>query len=636
MKFTDKKIFFTALSAIFLSNFSCGKIFAAEDIFVIDENYKLTKTFSTDWQSPEGKIIFFGGGGENFSENIFNRQIAIHGGNFEKVFGGFSSRGNVLNNNIHIYGGNFKDVFGGVSDTGSVVGNNIHIHGGIFKGGIVGGMVKNPQKFSEVSNNVINIYGMPDLQDATLTGGIFGDESKSSGNFLNINTVGLTVGKINSDSFEKIIFNLPSTVKNGETILSVAGGNISADKISFAIDGNSELQTGDKINLVINDLKTSEDLESSSDIDSNFTKTESTTSAKTFMTRGATLDYEVNLNQNSDGSITATVGDLIGPTSNPLPQSGDTDFIKAIIPELDPFTEMMTDAELYKENFAGGEKIFSAEKFLGLDDYKFFFNSGNKSVTTKSSGGNVKSSRGSYSLGFARSFNTEFGKIYVAPVFESAAGTYTATLSNNMFGSGNIKYAAGGIIARVIRENGFYCEGSFRTGRTENNFASNDFLIGGLPTHVTYSMEAPIFTGHLRIGDAIKIDKDNIFDFYGIYFATHQKGKNAVLSTGENVNFSSATAQTFRFGCRLTTRTSKISKIYTGLAWQYEKNSDSIATATNYSKTAEGATGSSGMIELGWKIKSSKLSTWNLDLKAVNYFGRQKGFNIAMTAEKNF
>ena len=34
------------------------------------------------------------------------------------------------------------------------------------------------------------------------------------------------------------------------------------------------------------------------------------------------------------------------------------------------------------------------------------------------------------------------GKIYVAPVFESAAGTYTATLSNNMFGSGNIKYAA--------------------------------------------------------------------------------------------------------------------------------------------------------------------------------------------------
>ena len=638
----DKKIFFATVAAVFAVNFPCEKIFAADEIFVLDEDYKITKSLANDWLNGEGKIIFYGGGGENFSADISNRQIAIHGGTFSKIFGGFTSGGNVFNNELSIYGGEVKGkIFGGVSSTGSVVGNKIYIYGGKFSGDIVAGKVQNPNSTSEVTNNVINIYGTPDLKNANFVGGIFGNEKKDAGNVLNINTAGLVVGRIDSDSFEKIIFNLPSTVKNGETILSVTRGNLALDKIGFATDGNSELQTGDKINLVIDGLKKTEsaDLESSADLEGVNVATSVPSvenSAQTYFTRGATLDYEVNLNQNSDGSITATVGNLIGATSNPIPQSDDTDFVKAIIPELDPFTEMMTDSELYKENFAGGDKIFSAENFLELNDYKFFFNSGNKTVKTKSGGGYVKTSRGNYSLGFARSFKTEFGKIYVAPVFESASGNYSALLSNNMLGSGNIKYKAGGIIARMMQENGFYFEGSFRAGRTENNFASNDFLISGLPTHVTYSMEAPIFTGHFRVGDAIKIDDKNILDLYGIYFATHQTGKTAVLSTGESVNFNSSTAQTFRTGFRLTTRASKVSKIYAGLAWQYEKNSDSIATATNYNKTSAGATGSSGMFEFGWQIKPNKFTSWTLDLNATGWVGRQQGFNILAKAQKSF
>ena len=171
--------------------------------------------------------------------------------------------------------------------------------------------------------------------------------------------------------------------------------------------------------------------------------------------------------------------------------------------------------------------IFDSEDFLDLNEYKFFFNKGNKNVTTKSGGGDIKTSRESYNLGFARSFKTDYGKIYVAPVFESAKGNYNATLFNNVFGSGDIKYSAGGFIARIMKNNGFYYEGSFRTGKTENNFASNDFLISGEKTYVSYSMEAPVFTGHLRIGNAFKIDQNNFLDLYGIYFATHQSGKTA-------------------------------------------------------------------------------------------------------------
>ena len=639
MKFKDRKIFIVTLATLILPNFPCVKVAQATDaeIFVIDEDYKVTKSSAQNWLNLNGEIIFYGGGGENFSADIFKRQIAINSGTFSKVFAGFTSAGNIFNNELWINGGKIENgLFGGVTSTGSVIGNKIHIQGGEISGDIIAGKVQEPLETSAVENNVINIYGEPDLKNANFNGGFLGSDFATAGNILNINTAGLTIGRINSNSFEKIYFNLPSTVKNGETILNIVDGDIDVNKISFALDGNSNLNTGDKLNLVINNLSKNADLQSSADIGTAVFSAPVTTSTQTYFTKGATQNYELNLNQNADGSITATVGNFIGQTSNPIPQTDDADFIKAIIPELDPFTEMMTDAELYKANFSSSDKIFSAEDFLQLHDYKFFFNSGSKTVSTKSSSGTLKTSRGSYSLGFARSFNSDFGKIYVAPVFESASGNYTATLSNSMLGTGKIKYSAGGIIARLMQENGFYIEGSFRAGRTENNFASNDFIISGYPTRVTYTMEAPIFTGHLRLGNAIKLDANNIFDLYGIYFATRQNGKTATLSTGDNVNFNSAFAQTFRLGYRLTTRLNKVSKIYSGLAYQYEKNSDSIATAINYFKQSEGATGSSGMVEFGWQIKPNRFTSWTLDLNATGWVGRQQGFNIFAKAEKSF
>ena len=86
----------------------------------------------------------------------------------------------------------------------------------------------------------------------------------------------------------------------------------------------------------------------------------------------------------------------------------------------------------------------------------------------------------------------------------------------------------------------------------------------------------------------------------------------------------------------MTTRLNKVSKIYSGLAYQYEKNSDSIATAINYFKQSEGATGSSGMVEFGWQIKPNRFTSWTLDLNATGWVGRQQGFNIFAKAEKSF
>ncbi len=635
MKLKDKKIFLATLAAIVLPSFPCVKVLAASDaeILMIDEEYKMTKSFARDWQNDSGKIIFY----DSKDSDIFGKQIAINGGNFSKIFGGSTFSGNIFNNELWINGGKIRNgIYGGLTSTGSVVGNKIFIQGGEISGNIIAGKVKNPDSTSIVSDNAINIYGSPDLQNANLFGGFLGSSSSDAGNILNISTSGITIGRISSDSFEKIYFNVPDTVQSGATILNILNGNIDVDKISFAIDGNSNLDTGDKINLVINNLSANADTELSADVGDENSESVVLDSMQTYFTKGATLDYELSLDKNDDGSITAVIGNFIGQTSNPISQSGDADFIKSIIPELDPFTEIMTDAELYKEDFSSDGKIFSAENFLELKEYKFFFNSGNKNAKTKSGGGYLKTSHGNFDLGFARSFKSNFGKIFVAPVFESASGNYSVALSNNMLGFGKIKYSAGGIIARMMKEKGLYFEGSFRAGRTENSFASNDFIISGLPSRVAYSMDAPILTGHLRIGDAIKFDKNNILDLYGIYFATRQSGKSATLSTGDKVNFNSSFAQTFRFGCRFTTRTNKVSKIYSGLAWQYEKNSDSIAAAANYLQRSDGATGSSGMFEFGWQIKPNKFTTWTLDLNASGWVGRQQGFNVFAKAQKNF
>ena len=107
MKFKDKKFFLVTLATLILPNFPCVKVAQATDaeIFVIDEDYKITKSSAQNWLNLNGEIIFYGGGGENFSADIFKRQIAINSGTFSKVFAGFTSAGNIFNNELWINGG---------------------------------------------------------------------------------------------------------------------------------------------------------------------------------------------------------------------------------------------------------------------------------------------------------------------------------------------------------------------------------------------------------------------------------------------------------------------------------------------------------------------------------------------------
>ena len=280
-----------------------------------------------------------------------------------------------------------------------------------------------------------------------------------------------------------------------------------------------------------------------------------------------------------------------------------------------------------------------------LNGYNIFLNTGGGRLKTKTGGGTyIRSSRGNYDLGFARSLDSQAGKLYIAPVFEHVTGHYNAVLPSNKFGEvqghGTTKYDAGGFIARKMNNAGYYFEGSFRGGRVENSFASNDFVRSDGKVRGEYSSKSTVFTGHVRLGQAKRLNANNVLDVYGMYFYTRQNGDDVDIysnSGKDRVSFNAVQNHTLRLGYRLTTCTSKISRVYTGLAYQYDRSSNSIVTAADgYSRTADGVKGSSGMLEIGWQIKPNKNNMWLVDINATGWLGHHEGFNLMAKMQKSF
>ena len=580
--------------------------------------------------------------------NVFGNTVNFSGGTTNWISGGevgyvgssldFTqlTGGNVYNNTVNISGGEINGgVIGGSALTGSATDNKINISGGKVSGVVIGGEVQQPQSTSEVKNNTITITGSPDLSGATLYG-YYGSGFSASNNTLQINTSGITIGSIDADSFSKVEFGIPQAFTAGGTVVTLNDSSSlssNMNKIGITLHGDSPLQTGDTFNLVVNGLSVSSDLVSSAD----------STSVPVTVAKGALLTGTVDLLSTDDG-ITATVGefDYNQPAYEEVAKTSEGEFAQVIIPELDPFTQSMTDSMLEDED-SSTEAEFSTFDIGAINGYSIFLNSGGGRIKTKTGGGTyIRTSRGNYDLGFSRTFEgVAAGRLYIAPVFERAQGHYTAQLPKNslgqwMKGHGSTKYTAGGLIARLLNKSGFYYEGSIRGGKAENSFGSSDFIIDDIKTHVTYDMSAPVWTGHLRFGKALKLNPKTLLDSYLTYSYTHQRGMSTTMSEGTHVNFDSVSGHSLRLGYRMTTRSSKISKVYGGLAWQYDKNSDSSVTAFNQSKKSDGSKGHSGMIELGWQIKPNRNTPWIVDINATGWMGRMQGFNVMAKIQKEF
>ena len=623
-------------------------------------------------------------GGEAFNGNAEGNTININGGTFSQVVGGFATGGSARNNTINISageitGGSASDLsgtaipYGGAITVGvgtvEISDNTINISGGTINEMISSGTG------GSMNNNLINIWGSPNLSSATLMGYSAGTHS---GNALNIAS---QITAYNIANFDNINFFIPASMTSGGTMLTLtdtSGTDLSGTAIRAAMQAGSNLDTGDTVTLI----------QSAGTITTNDSTTYGKMSQAEYdaikdrlpsgmLSDGVSINYEMTLEKSGDNAIIARIGEATDedypPTPNPTPTDSlnstnttpspspsnnnlrrQTEVISegAVVPTIhlagymsDKLVDWLPSSNFAFEDDADDSSDDTSNvSDVGKDNSNnIFMGGGGGSLRTKTGDGSyIDSTMKGFDIGYGRSLEYASGPLVFAPIFEYATGKYDSYLPDGTHGKGDTRYMAGGLIGRKTFKSGFYIEASARYGKTERDFSSDSMNNNGSPTFVHYDKtSAPIFNGHLRIGKQLRLNKNNLLDMYGIYFHAHQGSMNLKLHENGNdgvqdYHFNSANASKIRLGYRLTTRTSKISRIYTGLSFQYEHTSDAVGIYKDRRTPSAGNHGASGMIELGWLIKPNKTNPWMLDLNATGFVGHQKGLTASFKLQKEF
>lgn len=547
--------------------------------------------------------------------DVSDNTIEIRGGTITGgVTGGAAMSGTSHENRIMISGGSLEgQIIGGRSQAGAVQNNTIEISGGEINGSLIGGL----SNTGAVNDNVIVISGMPDLTDAYLIGAV--TSASADGNTLTIRTTGLTAKNISD--FDNLNFELDENVRAGATVITLtdeSGTDLGDTKISMNANGRSRLTTNDQLNLIVNQNGIRA-LDSSSDVDEG-SGSSGGLNYDDVMYRG-TEKYELGMNLSEDGTaLVATVGEYI-PEYVP------------ILPMEPPAVEIRPE----KDGEFADTQVEDVEHVQEQHGYEIFMNTGGGHLKTKTGNGSyIKSNMGSIDLGIARHFQRNSSILSFAPVFEYGFGDYDAYLPRGEHGYGHQKYMAGGAIIRSFNNSGFYYEGSLRGGQSKTTYSTNDFERKGQKTYVHYKADAPILLGHLRVGNQWRLGRDNLLDVYGYYAYARQGSASTTLNLGDRYNFSSTDSGRFRTGYRLTSRLSPISQLYTGLAFQYDLNSDATSKVNGHEKLTLGKDGASGMLEVGWLIRPLRENPWAIDIHATGWIGLQEGVTAMAKLKKVF
>ena len=551
--------------------------------------------------------------GSTGSGNVAYNSLVLNGGTFNLVFEGGSYKGNLIGNKIVISGGSLSFTANDApSYSGTVRDNLLKINGGSFS-----------NYYSSLPNvtainNIVEIAGNSNLSNVYLFGGILGDVDNASGNTLNVNGVGFTAKNIYD--FDTLNFYLPASTQNGDTALTLTedSTNISGATVNAVVEGGSKLTTGDKVKLLAN---------------GNGLNTSGTAMNGRFA-EGVTLTYDTDFNATSNG-LELTLGAVrVEDQTRALNQgaivaageiSNDTyrimDSIR--VEDFDPTDEQS------KENV----NLMMISNSWGI----FADTSGGKIKTKTGSGSYIESRSRGMNLGLARvTSNPNSTPFVIAPVIDYGKTNYDSYLADGTHGHGNSKHFLGGLFIRKMNKNGFYWEGSFRGGKADTSFSSDDFFRGSLRSTVGFDDSTQAFAGHVRVGKLKRLNKNNLMHVYGSYSHTHINGMNTTISTGENYNFDAVDNGTFLMGYRLTTRTSPISRFYTGLALQYQFNGSTSATYRGYTTSKAEIKGATGILEIGWQIRPRKSHPWALDINLTGKIGLQKGLSASAGVKKTF
>ncbi len=577
----------------------------------------------SDNGAATGNSLTINGG--SFSEAVYggdghtsasNNTITISRGRFDKaIYGGHSTSGATSNNTITISDGIFsRTVYGGSSNDGDASNNSITISGGSIGATIYAGAG------SSATNNTVNILG------GTLgTGGgtapsLFGGVHSSgigdvfTGNALNLHVSGQTANTVKN--FEYLNFYLPTTVADGDIVLTAAGmadltnGSGKSSVVNVGIDGGSStLAVGDTVTLIsAGTLVTNDDL--------------NTTADGTGM-QGVTLQYAFDIAAD-DHDLTATV------TS-----SGTTESSKA----LSEGGTVQASVVNQGSDLSSGSGMTNAIGAARSNMASFSAMSGG-SVRTET-GSHVDVKGVSLLAGLSGTFELLDTMVVAAPYLEYGYGaydTYNTFASGSVHGTGDSFYVGAGVLAHMDlleTETGHaYVEGGARAGMAYNSFKSDDLVSGGVAAQ--YDASSAYYGLNAGLGYVWNLTTESSLDLYGQYSWNELGSDSVTLSTGETVNFDAIDSHRVRLGARYSYEISEQATPYVDVAWEHEFDGSVSATTNGLAIAEPSLSGDTGILSSGLKLTPSEDLPLTLDLNVTGYVGRNQGVSGGLQAKVDF
>ena len=610
------------------------------------------------------------GGNVEVSGNAENNRVNISGSKVtENVYGGYTKNGNANNNIVnissgefaHIYGGrgsgngasvsgnkviieNAKiigDIYGGAgyNNLANVSGNTVVINNSTVGGDVYGGkMDAAPGKIVENNTVIIgggskvtrNVYatgygsgtagaGTVILNGAEITGTVLGNYAECIDKTLNICSLN---NKVNAfSSFDTINFYVPKDAKNNATMLTTTSGSsidlANVKTIRAGVANWSTLKKGDVINLLV----TGDELKN---VPVNMSTTnkldEVTKKAEIISSSLVELDGTVELSDN-DKNIVLKINEDVKPAE------ATKSLVETRAGEM-AFLNNAADLAIGK-GFLSAQAAAEAETNKGYTTFAAISAADMRYET----GSYVDSKGWGLNVGFARIINKENSKLTLAPLVEYGRANYASFLNDGTRGDGYNQYLGLGFMAKDELKNGTYYEGSVRFGHMKGDYngdANTDFA--------NYDTDSNYLAFHAGVGKVVDINADSNIDYYGKFFYTHQTSDTVDIRTSfgdTKFDFDSINSYRTRLGARWNKKLNARDTFYAGLAWDYEFDSEARASFNGMAAPTPTMKGSSGLLELGWKMKASKENPVSVDLGLNGWVGKQRGvsFNAGFSWE---
>ena len=545
-------------------------------------------------------------GSGNNAGTANSNQITVSGTAGNAVVGGWSVAGSAQANRIEITGTATVTgaIYGGYAGGGSsnVDSNSILIESGTIGGDIYGGYTGGS---GNANNNSITIRGAVDLSNRTIYGGSSSSGNAKTGNTLRFENTGGNIKAIKNIDVLGV-----SALADNSKVLTITNGTSGdlANTTVRLIAADDGLQVGKQITL----------LTANSDVITNTTALDQS-SLKKSSNKFISYDFEEVKGLSNQIAVTVTGKEADTANARALAESR-----AAGVALLNQSSDLLID------------QGFGAVKFNGegvaKDTYGFAIMGG--SSIRYNTGSFVKANGFSLIAGLAQKTTVDNGVWHLGAFFENGHSNYSTHndgVDGAVRGDGDATYNGGGILARFDSASGMYGEASMRAGSIKNKFGGFAYN-GGIGS---YEDRSTYYGAYLGLGQQRQLSKNTSLDIYGKYFYTHQQGSDFEV-LGEQVTTAAVKSSRMQIGGRLTKQVTADVSYYGGVAWEYEFDGAADMAVAGADLAAPSLKGSSGIVEMGIRLKPSKTDKITLDLGAQGHFGKRRGFSGGLQINYSF